>query len=100
MTDSDHRAASHQRTLGILFEHPIARNAEWRDVVHLLESLGTVVDGAKGTVHVTVNGQSTVFHRPKHKDVTDGDQLMQIRHFLLRAGVEPPHPEKGPTAGP
>jgi hypothetical protein len=94
---SVHRAASHQRTLGMLFEHPMNHNIEWREVVHLLESLGTAVEGADDAFHVTVNNQTVVLHRPKHKDLT-AEQIMQLRHFLLRAGIEPPHPTKGPNS--
>jgi hypothetical protein len=96
---SMHRAASHQRTLGMLFEHPMAHNIEWRDVVHLLQSRGTAVDGAGNTLHVTVNQASVVLHRPKHKALAE-EQLMEIRHFLLRAGVAPPHRAKGPNSDP
>jgi hypothetical protein len=95
--DSVHRAGSHQRTLGLLFEHPLNHNIEWREVVHLLESLGTAVDGTHDSLHVTVNNKSVVLHRPKHKDLVEED-IVQIRHFLLGAGVEAPHPTKGPNS--
>jgi len=95
--DSVHRAGSHQRTLGLLFEHPLNHNIEWRAVVHLLQSLGTAVDGAHDSLHVTVNNKSVVLHRPTHKDLAEAD-IVQIRHFLLGAGVEPPHPTKGPNS--
>jgi hypothetical protein len=81
----------------MLFEHPMNHNIEWREVVHLLESLGTVVEGANDSFHVTVNSQTVVLHRPRQKDLT-AEQIMQLRHFLLRAGVEPPHPAKGPNS--
>jgi hypothetical protein len=87
--------ASHERTLGLLFEHPTSHNIEWRDVDSLLNSLGTATEGANGAVHITVNGQTVVLHRPKHKDVTE-EQVIELRHFLRRAGIEPPHPAKGP----
>ena len=92
-------AASHQRILGMLFEHPMSHNIEWRQVVHLLESLGTTVDGTHDSLHVTVNNETIVLHEPKHKDLAE-EQIVQIRHFLLRAGIEPPHPTKGPNSDP
>ena len=94
-----HRAASHQRTLGMLFEHPMSHSVEWRDVVTLLESLGSATEGANGAVHVTVNKETVVLHRPKHKDVPQ-EEIHKIRQFLRRAGVEPPHPSKGPNSDP
>jgi hypothetical protein len=92
---STHRAASHDRTLAMLFEHPMAGNIEWRQVVALFEAIGTAVEGAHDALHVTVNGQTDVLHRPRHKDIEE-EEIAQIRHFLRRAGVEPPHPTKGP----
>jgi hypothetical protein len=96
---SVHRAASHQRTLGMLFEHPMNHNIEWPDVLTLLESLGTVVEGNHDAVHVTVNNQKVVLHQPKHKDL-EQEQITLLRHFLARAGIEPPHPSKGPNSDP
>ncbi len=95
--DSVHRAASHQRTLGKLFQHPMTHSMEWREVVSLLDSLGTTTEGGHDTLHATVNKVTVVLHRPRHKDVPE-EQIMQIRHFLSRAGVEPPHPTKGPNS--
>jgi hypothetical protein len=96
---SMHRAASHQRTLGMLFEHPMTHNIEWRQVVHLLQSLGTAVDGTHDSLHVTINNEAVVLRRPKHKDLAE-EQIIELRHFLRRAGVEPPHPSKGPNSDP
>ena len=97
--ESTHRAASHQRTLGMLFQHPMAHSIEWKDIVTLLESLGTTTQGGHDTLHATVNNVTVVLHRPKHKDVPQ-EQVMQLRHFLRQAGIEPPHPSKGPNSDP
>jgi hypothetical protein len=97
--ESVHRSASHQRTLGTLFQHPLTHNIEWREVVSLFESLGSAVEGGHETLHVTINKQTIVLHPPKHKGLSE-DLVMQIRHFLMRAGVEPPHPDKGPNSDP
>jgi hypothetical protein len=86
---SEHRAASHERTLEQLFQHPLAHNLEWRDLERLLEAVGTVEVEHNGKVRVEVNGQTTILHRPRHKDVADVEQLVEIRHFLERAGVKP-----------
>ena len=95
--DSSHRAGTHQRTLGMLFEHPLDHNIQWREVISLLESLGTAVEGGHDSLHVTVNNNKVTLQRPKHKDVGE-EEIMQIRKFLLAAGVEPPHPSKGPDS--
>ena len=95
---SAHRAASHERTLGLLFEHPMSFNIEWPDVVALFEALGTASEGTHDSLHVTVNNQTVVLHRPNNKSL-GADEITQIRHFLLRAGIEAPHPAKGPNSG-
>jgi hypothetical protein len=87
---SEHRAASHERTLEQLFQHPVAHNVEWRAVVSLLEAVGTIAAEHNGKLRVAINGQTVVLHRPQHKDVADVEQLVEIRHFLERAGVRPP----------
>jgi hypothetical protein len=92
----EHRAATHQRTLEMVFEHPMSHNIEWRNIVSLLESIGTVVEGTHDALHVTVNDETVVLRRPKHKDIPE-EQLMQLRHFLRRAGVEPAAPRKEPN---
>jgi hypothetical protein len=93
---SVHRSASHERTLEMLFQHPISNNIEWRQVVALLQAIGTASEASNGSLHVTVNNESVVLHRPKHKDVQE-ELVMRIRHFLVRAGIEPPPVTKGPT---
>jgi hypothetical protein len=92
---SIHRAASHERTLGMLFEHPMSGNIEWRQAMALFDALGTVLEDDNGTSHITVNAQTLVLHRSRHKALGE-EEIIEIRHFLRRAGVEPPHPTKGP----
>ena len=85
---SVHRAAAHQRTLAMLFEHPLSHNIEWKDVLHFLESIGTTAEGGHGSLHVAVNGKTAVLHGTKRKTLDD-TQVMQLRHFLRNAGIEP-----------
>jgi hypothetical protein len=84
-----HRAAVHERTIEMLFAHPLSRNIEWRDVVHLLQSIGTTTEGGHDTLHATVNGQTVILHGTEHKALR-AEQVMQLRHFLRAAGVEVP----------
>jgi hypothetical protein len=56
----------------------------------LLEAVGTIAAEHNGKLRVSINGQTVVLHRPQHKDVADVEQLVEIRHFLERAGVKPP----------
>ena len=92
---SVHRAGTHERTLGMLFEHPLSHNIEWRDVVQMLAAIGTTKEGGHDTLHATVNGKTVILHGTHHKTL-GSEQVMQLRHFLRDAGVEPPHLAKGP----
>lgn len=87
--------SSHERTLGMLFEHPTSHNIEWRDVIRMLDAIGVTADGGHDGLRATVNGKTVVFHHTYHKTL-DEDQVQQMRHFLRDAGVQPPHPAKGP----
>lgn len=87
---SPHRAAAHERILGMLFEHPMSHNIEWRDFVHMLGALGRLVEEPNGSLHFTVNGETLVMHRPhKGKDLTE-EQITQVRHFFRKVGIAPP----------
>ena len=92
---SVHRAGTHERTLGMLFEHPLSHNIEWRDVVQLLAAIGTTKEGGHDTLHATVNDKTVILHGTHHKTL-GSEQVMQLRHFLRDAGVEPPQAAKGP----
>lgn len=87
--------SSHERTLGMVFEHPTSHNIEWRDAIRMLDAIGTTADSGHDGLRATVNGKTVVFHHTSHKTLDD-DQVQQMRHFLRDAGVQPPHPAKGP----
>src|SRR5580658_5559543 len=80
---------SHQSTYDALFQHPIARNLQWRDVWSMLKAMSDAdaVEENNGNLKVTRNGQTQVLHRPRGKDLADEKELMQIRHFLERSGA-------------
>ena len=86
---SKHLASRHRTALRAVFQHPIAHNLEWRAVVGLLGALGSLEEHDDGKLGVEVNGERLVLQRPKHKDVTDAQEILDIRHFLERAGVTP-----------
>jgi hypothetical protein len=92
---SAHRAGAHERILGMLFEHPMSHNIEWRDVLQLLDAIGSTKEGGHDTVHATVNGKTVILHGTHHKAL-GSEQVMQLRHFLRDAGVQPAPATKGP----
>ena len=77
---------SHQRnTLRRIFRHPAGHNIEWRAVVSLLESIGSVEEHRDGKVAVTVGSETRFFDIPPHKDITT-DTVVELRRMLSAAG--------------
>jgi hypothetical protein len=89
---------SHRKTYQHIFQHPMTHNLEWRDVWSMFGAMpGTeAVEEANGNLKVTRNGETLVLHRPKHKDLADTDELMQVRHFLEKSDAKAP---ASPAAG-
>ena len=82
----------HGRTLHAIFQHPAAHNLEWRQIVALLETFGTITEARDRHYHVAINGQTHTMQRPQHKDLADIEELVALRRFLERAGVAPTGP--------
>jgi hypothetical protein len=78
---------THQGTYDAVFQHPIARNLQWRDVKSMLDALAEVTEEHNGNLKYTRNGQTLTVHPPRRKDFSDVQELMQIRHFLERSGA-------------
>ena len=79
----------HSHTLQQIFQHPASHNLEWHSVVALVKDSGTVHEDGNGHLTFTVHGITEVF-RPAHdkKSVSDVQQVLDIRHFLERAGFQ------------
>jgi len=79
----------HLHTLERIFQHPTSHNLEWKDVISLVEHLGTVEEESNGRLRFTLNGVSEVFHRAQDKkDVSDVPQVLDLRKFLGGAGID------------
>ncbi|MBR8837378.1 MAG: hypothetical protein DSM106950_26055 [Stigonema ocellatum SAG 48.90 = DSM 106950] len=78
---------THQTTYNAVFQHPIARNIHWHDVRSMLSALADVTEEHNGNLKFTRNGEMLTVHPPQHKDVSDIQELMQIRHFLERSAI-------------
>jgi hypothetical protein len=72
----------HQRTYDAIFQHPISRNLQWRDVQSMLLSISDVTGNGGEAMKFTRNGKSLVIHPPRRKDFSDVAELMRLRHFL------------------
>ncbi len=75
----------HRSTYDSVFQHPIARNLQWRDLRSLLASLAQEDESPNGSVKFSRNGHTITVHPPRRKDFSDVQALMDIRHFLDRS---------------
>lgn len=77
----------HQTTYNAIFGHPIAHNLQWHDVRSLLNSVADMTEEHNGNLKFTRNGETLTVHPPRHKDLSDIEELKKIRHFLERSSV-------------
>jgi hypothetical protein len=92
----------HQRTLEVLFSHPLVHGLRASKVEALLHALGAEVsplDGHRLRVRLP-GGQETwlqVGEGVHHPDLAP-EAVLRVRHLLQEAGVTPGHPEaEGPA---
>ena len=78
----------HRVTLEKIFSHPVSGNVEWRQVLSLLEAVGTTTQEHNGKVKVELGGETEVLQPPVGKDV-DRQLLVDLRRMLTNAGLEP-----------
>jgi hypothetical protein len=78
----------HRDTLEQIFSHPANRNVEWRQVLSLLENIGTVTEEHNGKLKVTLGPETELLPVPHGKDV-DVQLLVDLRRMLKQAGFAP-----------
>jgi hypothetical protein len=66
----------------------LSGNVEWRQVLSLLEAVGTATMEHNGKVKVELGGQTEVLQPPDGKDV-DRQLIVDLRRMLTNAGLEP-----------
>ncbi len=81
-----HLSHKHTRTIERVFQHPASHNLQWRDVIALMEHMGSVQAQENGHLAFTVNGVTEVFRRDQEKDVSEMQEVLDLRHFLEPAG--------------
>ena len=88
---------SHETTYAAVFQHPISRNLEWREVRSMLSAMpGVEQEEHDGTLKVKRNGHTLVLHQPLRKNMTDVQELMDLRRFLEQSeGAKPRAAEAG-----
>jgi hypothetical protein len=83
------RLSSHHRdTLGKIFRHPTSGNIEWREVLSLLDNVGTTTEERNGKFRVTLGPETEVFEAPRGKDI-DEQMIVDLRRMLRQAGLAP-----------
>jgi hypothetical protein len=87
--ESPHLDNRHRNTLRQIFQHPTSRNIEWRAIMSLLETLGTVDIRHDGKVAITVGSETKVLDPPAgHKDA-DAETVVELRRLLSLEGYGP-----------
>ena len=83
-------SAAHLATYDMIFQHPISRNLEWRELRSMLGALSDSVEEHDENVKFRRNGQTLVVHPPRRKDFSDVAELMNVRRFLERFATPAP----------
>jgi hypothetical protein len=84
-------SSEHRDTVEKIFRHPTSRNIEWRQVLSLLEQVGTVTHEHNGKLKVTLGPETEVLPPPHGKDV-DVQIVVDLRRMLKQAGLSPDGP--------
>ena len=69
-----HLSSRHRDTVERIFSQPPSGNIEWRGVVSLLETIGTVTHEHNGKLKVSLGSETEVLPAPHGKDVRGPDR--------------------------
>jgi hypothetical protein len=89
----------HRDTLEEIFSHPSSGNIEWRQIVSLVEAIGSVTKEHNGKLKVTLGPSTEIFHQPHGKDI-DQQMIVDLRRMLTQAGFVPHGNGRVPSATP
>jgi hypothetical protein len=78
----------HRDTLETIFSHASSGNIEWRQVLSLLNVVGTTTEEHNGKIKVTVGPETEVLS-PPHGKYIDEQMLVDLRRMLRQAGFGP-----------
>lgn len=82
-----HLSSRHRDTVERIFSQPPSGNIEWRGVVSLLETIGTVTHEHNGKLKVSLGSETEVLPAPHGKDVEV--QIVADLRMLKQAGFGP-----------
>jgi hypothetical protein len=80
----------HRDTLEKIFSHSSSGNIEWREVLSLIEAVGTTSRSHNGKLEVTLGSETEILRPPRGKDI-DEQTLVDLRRMLKGAGLAPAH---------
>jgi hypothetical protein len=83
-----HLSSHHRDTVERIFSHPPSHNMQWREVVSLLETIGSVAHEHNGKLKVTLGPETEVLPAPHGKDI-DVQVVGDVRRMLKQAGFAP-----------
>ncbi|MGO9496420.1 MAG: hypothetical protein ACLQA5_06870 [Solirubrobacteraceae bacterium] len=83
-----HLSNRHRDTVERIFSRPPSHNIEWREVVSLLEAVGTVTHEHSGKLQVSLGPETEVLPAPRGKDL-DVQILVDLRRMLWQGGFAP-----------
>jgi hypothetical protein len=83
-----HLSGRHRDTVEKIFSQSSSRNIEWREVVSLLEAIGTVTHEHNGKLRVTLGPETETLSEPHGKDI-DVQTAVDVRRMLEQAGFAP-----------
>ena len=86
----------HMRILQEIFAHPLPHNLEWREVVSVVNELGSALERHDGKYEFQIGRTKAVFTKPHHKDMEPAG-VIELRRFLLQAWSATAAPETKPT---
>ncbi|MGO8962925.1 MAG: hypothetical protein ACLQGN_04385 [Mycobacterium sp.] len=64
---NSHSSSHHGLTIETIFSHPAGRNIEWRQVLSVLEDVGSVNQERNGKFTVTLGPETELFEAPRGK---------------------------------
>jgi len=85
-----HLSGRHRDTIEKIFEP--GHNVEWREVVALLEAIGTLTHEHNGKLKISLGPETEVLPAPHGKDV-EIQTVVDLRRMLRQAGFAPDHSE-------
>lgn len=83
-----HISSHHRDTIEKIFSHPASGNIEWRQVLSLLDYLGSNSEERNGKFIVTLGPETEVLEAPRGKDI-DEQMIVDLRRMLRQAALAP-----------